>query len=63
MADGLDRTHTGRIKKVTAEIAPEAITLRVRPSGNWEAELEMFEAKRGMLELAAERPVRCEAAK
>jgi exopolyphosphatase/pppGpp-phosphohydrolase len=63
VADALDRTHTGRIEKVSAAAAPEEIVVRVRTRGNWEAEQAMFETKRDMLELAAKRPVRCEALK
>jgi exopolyphosphatase/pppGpp-phosphohydrolase len=63
VADALDRTHTGRIKKLSAEVTAEKVIVRVQPQGNWEAERAMFEAKRDMLELAAERPVKCEAVK
>jgi exopolyphosphatase/guanosine-5'-triphosphate,3'-diphosphate pyrophosphatase len=64
IADALDRTHTGRIEKVvSASVSDDTILIRVRPRGNWEAEQGMFDFKRHMLELAAERTVQCEAAK
>jgi exopolyphosphatase/guanosine-5'-triphosphate,3'-diphosphate pyrophosphatase len=63
VADALDRTHSGRIEKViSATVTPDALVIRVQPKGKWEAEQTMFEEKRHMLELAAERAVRCEAA-
>jgi exopolyphosphatase/guanosine-5'-triphosphate,3'-diphosphate pyrophosphatase len=63
LADALDRTHTGRVKKVTAAITPDTLRVYVQAKGNWEAERDMFDVKREMLELAAERHVCCEAAK
>jgi exopolyphosphatase/guanosine-5'-triphosphate,3'-diphosphate pyrophosphatase len=64
VADALDRTHTGRIEKiVAATVTEDTLTLRVQPLGNWEAERDMFALKRNMLELAAERAVKVEAAK
>ncbi len=64
VADALDRTHTGRVGKiVSAAITSDTITLQVNSNGNWEAERGMFDVKRNMLELAAERTVACEAAK
>jgi putative nucleotidyltransferase with HDIG domain len=63
VADALDRTHTGRVKKiVSATVSDGTILLRVQPDGNWEAERSMFDVKCNMLELAAERAVTCEAA-
>jgi exopolyphosphatase/guanosine-5'-triphosphate,3'-diphosphate pyrophosphatase len=64
VADAFDRTHTGRVEKiVSAAIGDDTITIRIQTSGNWEAERTMFELKRNMLELAAERTVNCEAVK
>jgi exopolyphosphatase/guanosine-5'-triphosphate,3'-diphosphate pyrophosphatase len=64
VADAFDRTHTGRIEKiVSAAVTDDTLLIRVRPNGNWEAERAMFELKRTMLELAAERTVKCEAVK
>ncbi len=60
VADALDRTHTSRITRVEASSSPDAIVVRVRPSGPWEAERGMFEVKRDMLQVAAGRPVLCE---
>ena len=62
VADAFDRTHTGRVEKIASvAVTDDALLIRVRPNGNWEAERTMFESKRNMLELAAEREVRCEA--
>jgi exopolyphosphatase/guanosine-5'-triphosphate,3'-diphosphate pyrophosphatase len=64
VGDALDRTHTGRVAKiVSAAITSDTITIQVKPNGNWEAERGMFDLKRNMLELAAERTVACVAAK
>jgi exopolyphosphatase/guanosine-5'-triphosphate,3'-diphosphate pyrophosphatase len=64
VADAFDRTHTGRVGKiVSAAISDDTILIRIQATGNWEAERTMFESKRNMLELAAERTVKCEAAK
>ena len=63
LADALDRTHTGRITRATASITRDAITVRVQPDGIWDAERDMFDTKRDMLQLEALRPVICEAAK
>jgi exopolyphosphatase/guanosine-5'-triphosphate,3'-diphosphate pyrophosphatase len=64
VADAFDRTHTGRIEKiVSAAITDDMLVIRVQPNGNWVAERGMFELKRNMLELAAERTVKCEAGK
>jgi exopolyphosphatase/guanosine-5'-triphosphate,3'-diphosphate pyrophosphatase len=60
IADALDRTHTGRVERVEVETAEKAITVRAKPRGVWDAERAMFEMKRDMLQLAAERPVECE---
>jgi len=61
LADALDRTHSGRIEKITVALTKEALTVRVEPKGKWDAERSMFETKRDMLEQVAERAVRCEA--
>jgi exopolyphosphatase/guanosine-5'-triphosphate,3'-diphosphate pyrophosphatase len=63
IADALDRTHTGRIKKVAGSVTKEALIIRVQPQlkGNWDAERAMFDLKRDMIELAAQRAARCEA--
>lgn len=61
VADALDRTHTQKIARLTASAGPDALFVRVEPCGAWAAERAMFETKRDMLELAAKRPVRCEA--
>jgi exopolyphosphatase/guanosine-5'-triphosphate,3'-diphosphate pyrophosphatase len=63
IADALDRTHTSRIKKITGDVNKEALTIRVKAKGNWDEERAMFEIKRDMLELAAQRSARCEAEK
>jgi len=62
LADALDRTHTGRIARVEAEVGDDEIVVRAQNRGPWDAERTMFEAKRDMIELAAGRPVRCVAA-
>lgn len=59
IADALDRTHTGRIPKLTASATDKEIVIKVRPSGDWGAERLMFDNKRDMLEMAAKCPVRC----
>ncbi len=59
IADGLDRTHTARITRLEAAATTKEILIRVWPSGRWDAEREMFDTKRDMLQLAAKRPVRC----
>ncbi len=61
LADALDRTHTGKIEEVAASVTSDALIIRVKPRGSWNEERAMFEVKRDMLELAARRPVRCEA--
>jgi exopolyphosphatase/guanosine-5'-triphosphate,3'-diphosphate pyrophosphatase len=61
LADALDRTHTQKIARLEATVTDELILIRVQPRGAWDAERAMFETKRDMLELAAGRPVRCEA--
>jgi exopolyphosphatase / guanosine-5'-triphosphate,3'-diphosphate pyrophosphatase len=63
VADALDRTHTSRIKKVTGSVTAAALTIRVQAKGSWDEERAMFEIKRDMLELAADRSARCEAEK
>jgi len=62
VADALDRTHTERIRKLSASVTDTALWIRVCSAGPWEAELTMFEAKRDMLETASGKSVRCEAA-
>ncbi len=57
LADALDRTHTGKIQRIQATATPAAIMIAVEATGPWEAERLMFEVKRDMLYLAAERPV------
>jgi exopolyphosphatase/guanosine-5'-triphosphate,3'-diphosphate pyrophosphatase len=61
IADALDRTHSGKITRAEATIAKKAIIVEVEAAGLWDAERTMFDIKRDMLQLAAERPVRCEA--
>ncbi len=61
IADALDRTHTGKIKRLEASATKEAIMVRVEPDGTWNAERVMFEAKSDMLRTAAGRDVQCEA--
>jgi exopolyphosphatase / guanosine-5'-triphosphate,3'-diphosphate pyrophosphatase len=64
LADALDRTHSGRITGIgEVKIAKDAITVRVKPDGNWNAERAMFETKADMIQLAAKRPVYVEAPK
>lgn len=60
LADALDRTHTGRVLRLEAAATKEALVVRVKPSGNWDAERSTFNTKRDMLQLAAGRPVVCE---
>jgi len=60
IADALDRTHTGQIERVEMKATDEAFTVRVKSRGAWDPERVMFELKRDMLQLAAERPVTCE---
>jgi exopolyphosphatase / guanosine-5'-triphosphate,3'-diphosphate pyrophosphatase len=60
IADALDRTHTGKIERVETSSTKEALTIRVEPSGAWNAERAMFEVKSDMLQLAAKRAVVCE---
>jgi exopolyphosphatase/guanosine-5'-triphosphate,3'-diphosphate pyrophosphatase len=59
IADALDRTHSGRIVRAEASVLQERITVRVEPAGTWEAENAMFDNKRDMLQIIAERPVVC----
>lgn len=61
LADALDRTHTGKIQQIEARPTNEALVIRVKPTGPWDAERTMFDTKRDMLQLAAIRPVLCEA--
>ena len=62
LADALDRTHTARITVVSeVEISKEAITVRVKPNGIWNAERATFEVKADMLQLVAKRTVQVEA--
>jgi exopolyphosphatase/guanosine-5'-triphosphate,3'-diphosphate pyrophosphatase len=60
IADGLDRTHASRIEGIGVAVSDQTIVVRVTPTGSWDAEREMFETKRDMLELATKRSVRCE---
>jgi exopolyphosphatase/guanosine-5'-triphosphate,3'-diphosphate pyrophosphatase len=60
LADALDRTHTGKITRVEVAVSKEEILIRVHPSGTWNAERLMFEVKRDMLQMAAQRSVLCE---
>jgi hypothetical protein len=60
IADALDRTHTGRVERAEAKATDELILVHVKPRGTWDAERAMFEMKRDMLQLVAERPVECE---
>ena len=60
VADGLDRTHTGKVARVEASATKEAILVRVQPDGTWDAERATFELKSDMLQIAAQRPVHCE---
>jgi exopolyphosphatase/guanosine-5'-triphosphate,3'-diphosphate pyrophosphatase len=60
LADALDRTHTGKIARVEVSADPEAIRIRVQAVGPWSAERAMFDLKRDMLQIAAQRPVLCE---
>jgi hypothetical protein len=46
---------------VEATVTDDALVIRVQSRGPWDAERDMFETKRDMLELAAGRPIRCEA--
>lgn len=61
IADALDRTHTAKIDCVQAVVTGETILLRVKADGPWQAERTMFETKRDMLQMSAERPILCEA--
>ena len=64
LADALDRTHTARIIGIgRVEIGKDAISVRVKPNGNWNAERATFEAKADMLQIVAKRPVQIEADK
>ena len=60
LADALDRTHTGKMTGLEVKIGKEEIRIRVRPTGTWDAERAMFEVKRDMLQMAAQRAVECE---
>lgn len=62
IADALDRTHTGKIARVTATATKEALVVRVQSTEVWDAERVTFEIKSDMLQIAAQRPVLCEAA-
>jgi len=59
VADALDRTHSGKIVRAEATVSRVNIVVRVEPSGPWEAENAMFDNKRDMLQIIAERPVVC----
>jgi len=60
IADGLDRTHTGKIVRLEASATKEAILVRVQPAGTWDAERATFEIKSDMLQMVAQRPIHCE---
>jgi putative nucleotidyltransferase with HDIG domain len=60
IADALDRTHTSRVKKISGAVNNEGLVVRVKAKGNWDEEQAMFDIKRDMLELAAQRSARCE---
>jgi exopolyphosphatase/guanosine-5'-triphosphate,3'-diphosphate pyrophosphatase len=60
IADALDRTHTSRVERTEVTVEDAALTVRVKPRGTWDAERAMFEMKRDMLQVAAERPVEVE---
>ncbi len=60
LADALDRTHTGKIRALDVVISKDDFTIRVQPTGTWNAERAMFEVKRDMLQMAAQRAVECE---
>jgi len=62
VADALDRTHAGKVARVEASVTGEAILVRVQPAGIWDAERVTFEVKSDMLQMAAQRPIHCEAA-
>jgi exopolyphosphatase/guanosine-5'-triphosphate,3'-diphosphate pyrophosphatase len=62
LADALDRTHSARITGIGGvQVAKDAIIVRVKPGGIWNAERSTFEVKSDMLQLAAKRPVQVEA--
>ena len=62
LADALDRTHSAQIAGIgKVEVNKDAITVRVKPNGIWNAERATFEAKADMLQLVAKRPVQVEA--
>jgi exopolyphosphatase / guanosine-5'-triphosphate,3'-diphosphate pyrophosphatase len=61
VADALDRTHMGKIARLEAFATREAILVRIQPTGIWNAERVTFEMKADMLQMAAQRPVLCEA--
>jgi len=60
LGDALDRTHTGKVTRLEVSISKEDFTIRVQPTGTWNAERAMFEVKRDMLQMAAQRAVECE---
>jgi len=60
IADGLDRTHSGKIERVEASFTRDALLVRVKAAGTWDAERIMFEVKSDMLQLAAGRSVLCD---
>ena len=59
IADALDRTHSGKIVRAEATASRDSIVVRIEPTGKWDAEQAMFDNKRDMLQMAAERPVIC----
>ena len=62
LGDALDRTHSARIRSVKAAVSRESLTVRVRATGDWKEERDMFAAKADMLAAAAGRDVRVVAA-
>jgi exopolyphosphatase/guanosine-5'-triphosphate,3'-diphosphate pyrophosphatase len=60
IADALDRTHTGKVERVEVSVTKTAVTVKVEPSGPWNAERAMFETKADMLQAAAKREITCE---
>ncbi|MCE0483493.1 MAG: HD domain-containing protein [Methylacidiphilales bacterium] len=63
IADALDRTHTGKVERADTSATEAKIVVRVKITGPWNAEREMFAAKRDMLQIIAERPVEVEGAR
>ena len=61
VADALDRTHTGKIRRAWAAVSGDDLLVRVEPGGSWEEERATFAIKSDMLLLAGARSIRCEA--